>query len=119
MKKRSDVVRRILHDVAFIRPGQHVTVRETVDFGVLSRSRRRRITGHLLTCTKCRETFRKFQKVCQEVGLGWEGPEGEKRLEAFRQRVLASIRFWLLGRRPAVKPHEGSRVVIPITRRRK
>src|SRR3989344_9611944 len=118
MAKQGDITRHIFQDLARTKHGRHVTKQETVDFNVLSRSKRRRVAGHIMSCGRCRETFRKFQKICQEVGLVWEGPEGEKRLEAFRQRVLASIRFWLLGRRPAVKPHEGSRVVIPITRKK-
>ena len=118
MADHSDIVRRLFQDVARTKTGRHVTKQETVDFSVLSRSKRRRVTGHIMTCTKSRETFRKLQRICQEARLGWEGPEGERRLEAFRKRVLSSIRFWLLSRRASVKQRKGFRVVIPITRGR-
>ena len=93
----------------------HVTARETVDFNILSRNTRVRIMDHLASCIKCSTSFRWFLETSQ----AWEGEEGKKRLESFRKRLWLTLRFWLLGRRPAARPRQDSQVVIPITRRKK
>ena len=103
---------RMLRDVARTALGNHMTRREATKFGTLAKKTRERLIAHLLKCKKCNVRFVELQApACSSLrGMG--------RISVFARRAWIAV-LAMLGCRPAVKPHDGSQKVIPITRRRK